>query len=401
MKHHFLKNDGSVLDKRTRQQMEYIRILSKMNKAMTIPEIAEAVQTSIPTATTIITDLLENNWILIQGKRETGPGRNPAIYSVNTEQFYAIGLIIGLKKAQLVIININQSEVYKKSISDFNLENTKGCLNQLVDFVSACIKEFEASISKVLGLGVGITGRVNVHTGETLNYFNFMEVPFKQYLEARLKIPVHVENDTRITGFTECEFGKGKGSDNIILINLDRGLGLSMVVNGKLLLGNSGFAGEFGHMKFGTKERLCICGKKGCLGTEVSGYALQLDFEEALSKGCQSLLLKEDQGEISFFDILEGANNGDLTSIDLIQAQGLKLGEALGSILNLLNPKDVIVGGSFVVVNDLLLDAIKVGLKKTCLPMVMKECRIMLSELSANMYCRGAASLVLKSHDLI
>ena len=382
--------------------MEYVRILSKMNKAMTIPEIAEAVQTSIPTVTAIITDLLENNWIVVEGKRETGRGRNPAIYSVNTEQFYAIGLIIGLKKAQMVIISIKQSEVYKKSISDFNLENTKVCLNQIVDFISACIKEFEVSISKILGLGIGITGRVNVHTGETFNYFNFMDVPFKQYLETRLKMPVYVENDTRITGFTECEFGKGKGSNNLILINLDRGLGLSMVVNGKLLLGNSGFAGEFGHMKFGTKERLCICGKKGCLGTEVSGYALQLDFEEALSKGCQSLLVTEDQAEeISFFDILEGANNGDLTSIDLIQAQGLKLGEALGSILNLLNPKDVIIGGSFVVVNDLLLDSVKMGLKKTCLPMVIKECRIMLSELSANVYCRGAASLIFNSHDFI
>ena len=381
--------------------MDYVRILSKADNSMTIPEVAEIAETSIPTATSIIADLLEENWIVEQGKRDTGSGRKPTLYSVNNNQFYAIGLIIGLKEVQLVIVDINQSEVYKNSIPNFNLENSQDCLDLLIVFIKECIKEYGTDVSKILGLGIGITGRVNVHTGQTYNYFTFMQSSFKEYLEEQFKIPIHIENDTRITGFSECEFGKGKGSDNVLLINLGRGLGLSMVINGKLVNGHSGFAGEFGHMKFGTKDRLCICGKKGCIGTEVSGYALQLDLKEKLKEGHQSLLLNEDQKEISFYNILDAANDGDLVSIDLVQAQGLKLGEALGSIINLLNPKDVIVGGSFVVVNDLLLDAIKVGLKKTCLPMAMKECKIMLSDLSSNRYCQGAASLVLKNHDLI
>ncbi|MEQ9581246.1 MAG: ROK family protein, partial [Arenibacter sp.] len=192
------------------------------------------------------------------------------------------------------------------------------------------------------------------------------------------------------------------GKRNSLFVNVSQGLGMSMMFNGKVISGETGFAGEFGHMQFGRKERLCVCGKRGCLGTEVSGYGLLQDLIEAIESKESSIFFENSKiEEYHYKDVFKAANQGDVLSITLLQRIGVLLGEALGNLINLLNPGVIVIGGEFLIVKEIFIDAVNIGLKKTALVNPLKQCTIVSSVLGTEAFAKGAAAMVLKHHDLV
>jgi predicted NBD/HSP70 family sugar kinase/predicted transcriptional regulator len=399
----FIDSSGTGNKARRQKQLsKIVKLLSKNTDAVTIPELAHELNISVPTATNYVEELLNSQWVYECGVKETGSGRKPVLYSLNKDKVYTVGLRVDLSKLQLVISRIDFLLVYEVFEDNFIVENTAPCLEHIVKFVETAIKNSGVDRSKIAGVGVGITGRVNSKTGESFSYFNFMEVPLKQYLSDVLKLEVLVGNDTRTAGIAELVHDKEKGKRNSLFVNVSQGLGLSMMFNGKIISGESGFAGEFGHMQFGKKNRLCVCGKRGCLGTEVSGYGLYKDLIEALETSEGSLFFESSKiDEYHYKDVFKAANQGDVLSITLLQHMGVLLGEALGNLINLLNPGAIIVGGEFVCVREIFIDAINIGLKKTALVNPLKQCLIVSSELGKDAFAKGAAAMVLKHHELV
>lgn len=394
--------DSGNKGRQQKQLSRIIKFLSKNKEAVTIPELANEVNISIPTATNYIEELLHSQWVVEAGVKETESGRKPVLYALDKDKVYTVGLRIDLSRMQLVISRIDFSLVYEVFEDNFMVENTKSCLEHVVEFVENAITDSGINRSKIIGVGVGITGRVNSKTGESFSYFNFMGIPLKQYLSDALKLDVLVGNDTRTAGIAEQVQDEGKDKRNSLFVNVSQGLGLSMMFNGKVISGESGFAGEFGHMQFGRKNRLCVCGKRGCLGTEVSGYGLHQDLMEAINSNEESLFFEiANKEKYHYKDVFKAANQGDGLSIKLLQDIGVLLGEALGNIINLLNPGVIIVGGEFVSVKEIFIDAINVGLKKTALVHPLKQCAIVFSELGKDAFAKGAAAMVLKHHDLV
>lgn len=393
------------VNNKTRQQKQagrIIKYLSKSDAAVTIPEISKHVKISIPTTTKLINELISKNWMLEKGKRETDNGRKPTLYSINKEKFYAVGVEILLKRIQVKVMRINSTEVHEVKDNAFVLENTKQCLSQVIEFIRSAINHSKIATDQIMGVGIGITGRVNSQTGESFNYFNFSDLSLKQHVEDALGLPVFIDNDTRVLGLAEQVAGKAKKAGNALVVNMSRGLGISVIINKKVVPGGMGFAGEFGHMQLGKSERLCLCGKKGCLGTEVSGYALEEDLKEALNNGEASIYFnKADGRQYRYDDMLEAALKGDSLSIRLIQEQGDKLGEALGNILNLLNPELIVIGGKIARVNELFVDSVKAGMKKTALINSLKFCKVEVSNLGSEAGPKGAASMVWKKYEMI
>lgn len=388
--------------RRQKQLSRIIKFLSKNKNAVTIPELAYEVNISVPTSTNYIEELLHSNWVIEGGFKETGSGRKPVLYSLNKDKLYTVGLRVDLSKLQLVISRIDFSLVYEVVEDNFTVENTQSCLEHVVHFVKGAIKEAGVNRSKIAGVGVGITGRVNSKTGESFSYFNFMEAPLKQYLKDALQLEVLIGNDTRTAGFSELVQDKNSSKHNSLFVNVSQGLGLSMMFNGKVIFGESGFAGELGHMQLGRKERLCVCGKRGCLGTEVSGHGLLIDLIEAVESDQSSIFFEKSKiDEYKYRDVFKAANEGDVLSITLLQRIGVLLGEALGNLVNLLNPGVIIIGGEFVIVKEIFIDAVNIGLKKTALVNPLKQCSIVSSELGMNAFAKGAAVMVLKHHDLV
>ena len=392
--------DGQAEKRQQRQFKSIVRCLSKSEAAFTIPEIAEYVKISVPTCTKLVKELVEKKYVLEEGKKETENGRRPESYALNKQRFYAVGVEILLKFIHVSIIRIDSELIYENSNNQFVLENTPEGLQYVVAFIKAAIDKNQLQNDQIVGIGVGLAGTVNVHTGVT-QHFNFMGIPFQKHLENIFKVPVWVDTDTRAIGTAEQVLGKAQGVENVLIVKVSRSIGMSVILNGKMIVGGTGQAGEFGHVQFGKLGRLCSCGKKNCLETEVSGGALQIDLKEALINGETSHHFQLQNAETyRYHDVLKAVLDGDALALKLVLDQADKLGQALGNVVNLLNPDLIVIGGEIVMIRDFYIDALKMGLKKTSLIGSLANCRVEVSDLGRYFSSKAAAHTVFKNYDL-
>jgi predicted NBD/HSP70 family sugar kinase len=384
-----------------KQLKDIVRRLAKAETPLTIPEIAADVKVSVPTGTKLIRDLLEKKWVLEEGKRETENGRRPELYALNREKFYVVGVEILLKWIHVSVVRIDARVVHQVYNEGFILENTPECLSYITSFIESAIDKSGLGADQFIAIGVGLAGTVNGHTGESTRFFNFMEVSLAKHLENTFSLPVLIDSDTRVIGIAEQVLGEAEGVENVLVVKVSRSLGLSIILNNQIIFGAKGYAGEFGHLQMGTKQRLCVCGKKGCLETEVSGTALLRDLHEALAGGETSLHFRADQMDrYRYHDIFVAALRGDLLSIRLIIEHGDKLGQALGNMANLLNPDLIVIGGEYAKVKDYFIDSVKTGVKKTGLVDSLADCEIKVSSLGGDLGSKAAACMVFKSYQL-
>src|SRR5690606_31509407 len=229
----------------------------------------------------------------------------------------------------------------------FDLKNSAESLDHLCDIIQAFLKSIRIPQEKILGIGVNITGRVNHKTGYSYSFFNFKEEPLSQVIEKRTGIQTFIENDSRAMAFGEFYSGVVTTEKNVLFINMDEGIGMGIMIDGKLYYGNSGFAGEFGHIPWLQNDIICHCGKKGCLETEASGIAIVKTLLEKLEGGATSIISDkvEDTSQIKIQHIIEAALHDDMLAIDLIASAGEKIGRGIASLINLFNPELVILGG--------------------------------------------------------
>lgn len=417
----FLKDieEFNVQNRQFAQKRKIVSLLNKSEQPLTIPAICQRVKLSVPTGTKLINELFEDGVIVEAGKLETESGRRPLLYRVDPGYAYSIGVVILLKGISFSVFNLSMEKVFGCEKSSFVLENTPECLEEVIAFFRDSLDRSGIPEKRILGMGIGITGRVNSHTGHSYNYFDFPEKPLAAYIGKHFSFPVYLDNDTRVSGLAEQVFGQARERKNAFVVNLSRGLGLVIISNGEIVEGEESFAGEFGHIQFGDSDRLCLCGKRGCLGTEVSGYALEQNFREKRAAGEVSLLsgtpesripgITESEhsgshgsnGSVQYGDILEAALGGDALSISLVHQIGFRLGKALGSMINLLNPGVIIIGGTFSTAGEILTDAIKAGMRHTALMLPLRSCELIFSSLGSDGAVKGAGAIVLRKLKLI
>lgn len=402
----FFSKNIKEINNENRQYAQKRKIVSELIRSgepMTIPGLCITLKTSIPKGTKLVNELIEEGILVEFGKKETENGRRPVLYKAQPEFAFFIGVVIQLKGISMSVFNMDMQEVFQLEKTDFILDNTEKCLNLVIDFIREGLSAFEIAKEKLLGIGIGITGRVDSMKGDSYTYFNFLDIPLSKHLGNELLTRVYIDNDTHVIGLAEKVFGEAKKSKNALVVNLSRGLGMSIEANGEIISGSSGFAGEFGHMQFPDSEnKLCLCGKRGCLGTEVSGYALEESFREKIQSGESSLILTSGgAGSIQYERILEAAVHGDLLSISLIHDMGFKLGRALGNIVNLLNPEQIIISGKFTLAKGIIMEAIKSGMVHTTLAQPFRSCTLSVSSIGPKGGVKGAGVLVLRRLGII
>ena len=386
-----------------KQSARIIKYLSKSDSAVTLSGLANYLKLSVPTVTKLMNELKKRELVVKEGKIEIENGRKPVVYSLRKDKFFAVGVEILLKRVHVEIFNIDLKSEFLQTDKTFVLVDSRECCDKVVDFINSTIELSGIPYDYIIGVGVALTGRVNSNLGRSYNYFSFDDPPLAEYLSSQLKLPVFIDNDSRVIGLAEQVAGKLKHISNTLIVNISRGIGMSIMANRKFITGSSGFAGEFGHMQFRCNDgRLCICGKQGCLETEVSGRALEVDLAEAVAQGALSLRFNRTNVEnVRYDDIIEAANNGDQLSVSLLQAQGEKLGIALGNIINLLNPEMIVISGKYAGVGGFFRDSIQHGLHKTALKDPLANCQLSSSEIAARAGAIGAVAQVYKKYELI
>ena len=286
--------------------------------------------------------------------------------------------------------------IYEVTYDDFELIDSEQCLEIICENIEKFIRECGFERNKILGLGVCIVGRVNTSEGRSFKYFTTLEESLREIIEKRIGLRVIVENDTRARCYAEYHFSRSKNESNVIYLHLGLGVAIGIVSDGKLYYGKNGFAGEFGHIPFFDNEKICFCGKKGCLETEVSGIAIEEKMNELVRNGANTILRKryEAKEQIHINDIVNAARNDDNLSIELIEEAGEKVGKAVAFLINIFNPESVIVGGNLAAAGDYIMLPLKSATNKYSLSLVYKDTKFRLSKMGENANAWGVAMLM-------
>ena len=366
------------------------------NGSSTITDLAKELDLSVPTVTKFISEMCEEGYINDYGKLETSGGRHPSIYGLNPESGYFIGVDIKKFSINIGLINFKGDLLELNMNTPYEFENTQEALEELCSMIKAFINKIEVNADKIMNICINISGRVNPESGYSFSMFNFSERPLAEVLTEKISFPVCIDNDTRAMTYGEYMKGCVTGEKNIIFVNISWGLGIGIIIDGKIYTGKSGFSGEFGHVNAFDNEIICHCGKKGCLETEASGSAFQRIFLERIKNGETSILskkLKEKNKPLTLDDLIEAACKEDLLCIEIIEEIGQKLGKQIAGLINIFNPELVIIGGTLSLTGDYITQPIKTAIRKYSLNLVNKDSVIATSKLKDKAGIIGACML--------
>ncbi|WP_106829612.1 ROK family transcriptional regulator [Parabacteroides pacaensis] len=365
-----------------------------MSGNTSIADISKEIELSVPTVTKLVMELLEAGYLLDSGKQDTNGGRKPNIYGLNPDSGYFVGIDIQKKRVLLALADFN-GKIIDQEIIPYRLENTAEALDELCNIINSYLDKLPVERNKILQIGVNITGRVNSISGYSYTYFYFNENPLAQILEERIGLPVNLENDSRAMCYGEYMAGAGKGERNVLFINLNWGLGAGIIIDGKLYYGKSGFSGELGHVSVFNNEIICQCGKKGCLETEASGYAILRLLLERYTQGSTTILADklEENSDINLHDFVNAVLKEDVLAIEIVERVGTYLGRALAGLINLFNPEVVIIGGPLSLTQDYIRLPIKSAIRKHSLNLVNQDTELVVSKLGEKAGLIGACLL--------
>lgn len=353
-----------------------------LNNSATITEISNWIYLSIPTVTKTIIGMCEKGYIEDYGKLETTGGRYPNLYGLNSKSAYFVGVDLKQNAVDIGLIDFKGDTISLETQIPLKIKNTPECLDELCHIILNFIDRQPIDKTKVLNINLNISGRVNPESGYSYSLFYFQERPLVDIMKEKLNYRVSINNDTRAMAYGEY-LKAVKNEKNIIFVNVSWGLAIGIIIDGKIYSGKSGFAGEFGHVKASDNEVLCRCGKKGCLETEASGFAMHRMLLEKMEEGGSSILNKivENGNQIYLDDIIDAILKEDVLCIDIVEKIGYKLGEQVAGLINIFNPEMVIIGGTVSVVGDYLMQPIKSAIRKYSLNLVNKDTNIVESKL--------------------
>ncbi|MDD6778881.1 MAG: ROK family transcriptional regulator [Bacteroidales bacterium] len=365
------------------------------NGNSTITELAKVLDLSIPTVTKLVEEMCQMGLVNSYGKLETSGGRHPLLYGLNPDACYFIGVDIRRYALNIGLINFTGELIEKQSFNDFAFENTMPGLDRLCDKIRTFIDSLIVDKSKILNICVNVSGRVNPESGYSYSWFNFGEIPLSQLMTDKVGFPVSIDNDTRAMTYGEYLRGNLSDKKDLLFINVSWGLGVGIIINGKIYSGMSGFAGEFGHIPVFDNGVICHCGKKGCLETEASGCAIYRHLVERVKAGEKSILSEriENNEYITLEMIIDAINREDALCIELLEEAGYELGKHIAGLMNLFNPEMVIIGGVLSSVEDYLTLPIKTAIKRHSLNMVNKDTLVKISSLRERAGMIGACML--------
>lgn len=346
-------------------------------------EIASITSLSPATVTGITAVLIGQGLVFEQEIAESTGGRPPVLLSINREA----GSVIGIKLTESQIIaaltDLGGSTL-ASCVVDLGNERTPA---MVVERIAGIVEDLRGDFPdrQFYGVGIGLAGAIDRRAGicRFSPFLQWRDVPLRSLLEQRIDRPVVIENDVSALTLAERWFGLGAGLTDFVVVTLGRGVGLGMVLDGRLYRGGKGAGGEFGHLSVDAAGPLCDCGKRGCLEALVGEQALTREIAATLGPG------------FSLADGAERARMGYAQAVEIFDRAGETLGIALAGIVNLLNPTRIIVGGEGVHTLDLLLAPMRSALATHCFDGLYDDLELIVEPWGDDAWARGAAGLVL------
>lgn len=364
------------------------------NGPLSNSELAKLIKLSTPKINSLLVELIDDNLVQELGRGDSSGGRRPNIYGLVEDGFYVVGITINVKRTIISIFNSNNHEVSGPHYFPIKMQSDIQIFKQVNEKLEEVVKQSNIPADKILVAGIELPGLINQKEGTNKTYFPDIKNLFTE-LKSIFGIPVFFNHDSKVRTFAEQHFGLAKGKKNVLMLQVDWGLGLGIIVNGKLYAGKTGFSGEFGHIPLADNGVLCVCGKQGCLETIVSANAIARQAREGIKKGNSSLISELVGGDLDKVDIavvIQAANSGDQFAISLFSEVGKWLGRGMAYLIQIFNPELIIIGGQVAVASQFILAPIQQAIHTFSNRDISNETEIQFSKLGPKAGTMGAAA---------
>ncbi len=313
---------------------------------------------------------------------------------------YRIGVDIGGTNIKIALVDFDGKIIYSNTTPTRAEMGYEAGVNNIKQAIKDLMQETNQDSKTIEAIGFGLPGQIDYKNGIVKNLPNipgWVNVPLAKIIEDEFSIPTRLDNDVRCAALGELNFGAGKGCENLLCITIGTGIGSGIVLNGKLVRGASNAAGEIGHIKMDMHEGpLCGCGDYGCLEAYASGPAIVTMAKEYISGG-KSAKYKEmagADGQITPYLVAQAALQGDAVSIQIFKQMGKIIGTGLASVVNLLNPEKIIIGGGVADAGDILLEPIKQAILDRAMPIQAQSVKVVPAQLANTAGVIGASLLI-------
>jgi glucokinase-like ROK family protein len=327
----------------------------------------------------IVKDLLQLELIRESKWESSSSGRNPIPLEINPDYGMVVGVDMGATHLGLILTDY-AAQIQK--ISEIPFDISKGpetCLSEADSFLRAFLAENELTPADMKAIGVGVPGPVVTEKGGVIAppiMPGWDHFPIQHHLQERWNCRITLNNDAELGALGEWAYGAGRADCHLIYVKVGYGIGAGLLIDGQIYRGATGGAGEIGHITLNENGPLCTCGNHGCLEAMAGGRSIVNRTKQAIQSGRRTQLALIPMEDITAEDVARAARQGDQVAQEIITIAGEYIGIALASLINILNPGLVIIGGSISLMGDLILEPIRQTAIQRSLPASAQGVRI-------------------------
>jgi len=330
------------------------------NKTMSRSALAKITGLALPSIMRLVDGLIEDGLVIDIGKGESSGGRKPALLSLNKNQFHIIGVEIAVQTT-VVLTNLIGDVLDEWSTDEMPDTSPNKILEDVKDVINDMLMKHSIDSQDLMGIGIGTPGQNFKYVRDVdysiLKGWESMDV--LAYFKKTFDCHIIVDNVARTRTLAELWFGHGKDLNDFIYVFVDQGVGCGIVNEGLISNGYNGVAGEFGHHIVDYKGKACYCGNQGCIEMYVSAGAITASHENK---------------NLGFAELIKSHNN--------LNEIGLILGIGVVNLVNIINPKAIVLGGIVPLSSDIIFETSKQVIKENIFSNYARDTEVLRSEVS-------------------
>jgi len=367
-----------------RANLERVVRAVRLAGSLTQAEIARSTGLSAATVSNIVRELRDNG--TVQVTPTSSGGRRASSVALSGDAGIVVGVDFGHSHLRVAVGNLAHQVLAEQSEPiDVDASASEG-FDRAEQLVARLVESTGVSPDKVLGVGLGVPGPIDVETGalgSTAILPGWSGINPRQELSGRLGVPVQVDNDANLGALGELVWGGGRGVKDLAYIKVASGVGAGLVIDGRIYRGPGGTAGEIGHITLDESGPVCRCGNRGCLETFTAArYVLEL--------------LRGSHGDgLTVPRMVQLAREGDPGCRRVIGDVGRHIGMGVASLCNILNPSRIVLGGDLAEAGELVLGPIRESVSRYAIPSAAQRLSVVPGALGARAEVLGALALVL------
>lgn len=364
-------------------------------------DLSDKINISIPVTTKILNELVAEGFVLENGFAPSKGGRRPVTYSIRADVMYIVSVAMDQFVTRLAIMDMHNQFVVATEQVELPLHDNDEALPVLMETINDFIRHSGIAKERIVGIGIGMPGFVDVTKGINYSFLPSNNKRITTQISEAVGLPVFIDNDSSLIALAELRFGSPRSKSNVMVVNISWGVGLGLILNNELFRGDNGFAGEFSHIPIFQNNKLCSCGKRGCLETETSLLVVIEKAKEGLRAGRLSSLKLEalEHYEEAVEALVAAASKGDPFTVELFSEAGYNIGKGVAILIHILNPAMIVLSGRGSAAGKVWEAPIQQAVNEHCIPRLSANTSIQISRLGHEAELIGAASLVMENFD--